>query len=465
MTPVTTFAGKKVALFGLGGSGLATMQALVAGGADVTVWDDNESARAKALANGAAVEDLRIADWVEFCCLVLAPGVPLTHPKPHWTVEKAQDAGIEIIGDIELFCRERAARAPKSPFIAITGTNGKSTTTALTAHILRSAGMDVQIGGNFGPPILSLEPPDDSRFHVIECSSFQIDLAPSINPTVGILINLSPDHIDRHGTMENYAASKKRLVNGAEIALIGVDDELCDKIGRALHDEAHEGRQVFPVSMRRQLDWGISLDGANIRSNVATDATLGDLTGIRTLRGLHNAQNAAFALGAVSMWAFPAPTLQSGLGSFPGLAHRMEEVGRIDKAIFVNDSKATNADATEKALLSFDDIYWILGGTQKEGGIESLEPLFPKIRKAFLIGASAEDFARTLDGKVPYALCGTLEVAVTAAAADALESDAVEPVVLLSPACASYDQFPNFEVRGASFRDLVKALVAKYQLP
>ncbi len=465
MTPVTTFAGKKVALFGLGGSGLATTRALVQGGAEVTAWDDNENARAKALASGAAVEDLRIADWSEFSALVLAPGVPLTHPKPHWTVEKAQEAGIEIIGDIELFCRERAARAPKSPFIAITGTNGKSTTTALTAHILRNAGMDVQIGGNFGPPILSLEPPDDDRFHVIECSSFQIDLTPSINPTVGILINLSPDHIDRHGTMDNYAASKTRLARGAEIAFVAVDDELSDRIGRTLFENADGGRRVFPVSVQRKLDWGISLDGANIRSNVGSDVVLGDLTGIRTLRGLHNAQNAAFALGAVSMWSFSPDTLQSGLGSFPGLAHRMEEVGRIDKAVFINDSKATNADAAEKALLSFDDIYWILGGTPKEGGIESLEHLFPKIRKAFLIGASAEDFARTLDGKVPYALCGTLEVAVTAAAADALESDAVEPVVLLSPACASYDQFPNFEVRGASFRDLVKALVAKYQLP
>ncbi len=465
MTPVSTFSGKKVALVGLGGSGLATAQALAEGGAIVTVWDDKEASRAKAVTIGVTVEDLRDADWSEFSALVLAPGIPLTHPTPHWSVEKAKDAGIEIIGDIELFCRERAARAPHAPFIAITGTNGKSTTTALIAHILRDAGMDVQLGGNIGTPILSLEPPSDERFHVIECSSFQIDLTPSINPTVGILINLSADHLDRHGTMENYAASKERLVRQSDIAFVGVDDRMSSDIGRRLNEVLSDKRHVFPVSVKRALERGVYLDGTRIVSNAGAEQTVGDIAGIRTLRGAHNAQNAVFAAAAVSMWTFPASAIQSGLSSFPGLAHRMEEVGRIDKAIFINDSKATNADATEKALLSFDDIYWILGGTQKEGGIASLEPLFGKIRKAYLIGASAEDFAKTLEGKAPYALCGTLEVAVTAAAADALESDLREPAVLLSPACASYDQYTNFEVRGDSFRDLVKALVAKYHLP
>ncbi len=466
MTPVTSFAGQKVALFGLGGSGLATAQALVLGGADVTAWDDNEAARAKASASGVRLADLRSEDWGEFAALVLAPGVPLTHPAPHWSAAKAIAAGVEVIGDIELFCRERAKLAPHAPFIAITGTNGKSTTTALTAHILRSAGMDVQLGGNIGTPILALEPPADHRFHVIECSSFQIDLAPSLNPTVGVLINLSPDHLDRHGTMENYADSKKRLVRQADVAFIGVDDPLCFAIGKELDGDS-KGRAekfVFPVSVRRDLRAGVWLDGTLIRSRTGADRILADLEGVKTLRGAHNAQNAAFATAAVSVWAFGDDVIQKGLSSFPGLAHRMEEVGRIDKAIFVNDSKATNADAAEKALLSFPDIYWILGGKPKEGGIEPLAPLFPKIRKAYLIGASAEDFARTLGDRVPHALCGTLEVAVTAAAADALESDAVEPVVLLSPACASYDQFPNFEVRGDAFRDLVKALVVKYQL-
>ena len=463
MTPVTSFAGRKVALFGLGGSGLATAQALVLGGAEVTAWDDSEAARAKASSTGVRLADLRDEDWSEFASLILAPGVPLTHPAPHWSALRASAAGVEIIGDIELFCRERAKIAPKSPFIAITGTNGKSTTTALTAHILRSAGMDVQIGGNFGTPILALEPPAEHRFHVIECSSFQIDITPSIDPTVGILINLSPDHIDRHGTMENYAASKERLVRQSEIAFIGVDDTFCYDIGKRLASTADD-RIVVPVSVKYILSTGIHLDGTRIRSRTGKDRTLADLQGVRTLRGAHNAQNAAFATAAVAVWDFPESEIQKCVSTFPGLAHRMEEVGRIDKAIFVNDSKATNADATEKALLSFEDIYWILGGKPKEGGIEPLRPLFLRVAKAYLIGAASDAFAATLEGAVPHALCGTLEVAVTAAAADALESDAKEPVVLLSPACASYDQYPNFEVRGDAFRDLVKALVAKYQL-
>ena len=218
MIPVSTFAGRRVALFGLGGSGLATARALIAGGAEVAAWDDGEASRAKA---DVALTDLAEADWSHFDALILAPGVPLTHPKPHWTVERAHAAGVEVIGDIELFARERAARAPDAPLIAITGTNGKSTTTAVIAHILRAAGRDVQLGGNIGVPVLDLEPPAQGRVHVLECSTFQIDLAPSLRSSVGLLINLTPDHLDRHGAMENYAAIKERLVAASDTALVG----------------------------------------------------------------------------------------------------------------------------------------------------------------------------------------------------------------------------------------------------
>ena len=224
MTPVTHAAGRSVALFGLGGSGIVTAQALAAGGAHVVCWDDTASSRDKALAAGLAVQDLATADWSRFDALVLAPGVPLTHPRPHWSVPMAKEAGVEVIGDIELFCRERAALAPASPFIAITGTNGKSTTTALVAHLLAEAGRDVQMGGNIGTAILALEPPAAARVHVVECSSFQIDLAPSLAPTAGILLNVTPDHLDRHGTMENYAGIKERLVAAAGTPVVGVDD-------------------------------------------------------------------------------------------------------------------------------------------------------------------------------------------------------------------------------------------------
>jgi UDP-N-acetylmuramoylalanine--D-glutamate ligase len=463
MTPVETFSGRSVALFGLGGSGIATARALMAGGAKATVWDDGEAGRVKARALGLDVEDLAAADWARFDALILSPGVPLTHPAPHWTVERARSSGIEVIGDIELFCREREARAGGAPFIAVTGTNGKSTTTALIAHILREAGRDVQLGGNIGTPILALEPPSEERIHVIECSSFQIDLAPSLAPTVGILVNLTPDHLDRHGTMENYAAIKERLVAAAEIALVGVDDPWCHAIGARLTQAASPEQRVVPVSASRSLDWGFFVEGDRILLREAEHAPeevemIGRLTGARALRGAHNAQNAAFAAAAAWECGLEDEEIAAGLVSFPGLPHRMEEVGRIGRVVFVNDSKATNADATEKALASFNDIYWIAGGRAKEGGIEPLRSHFTRIRKAYLIGEAADGFASALRGAAPFELCGTLDVAADRAAKDAAKDSAPEPVVLLSPACASYDQFTNFEARGDAFRDLVRAI-------
>lgn len=465
MTPVTTFAGKRVALFGLGGSGLSTALALIAGGARVSAWDDSEKGRAKAAERGVDIVDLRAADWSQFDALVLTPGAPLTHPEPHWSAQAARAAGVEIIGDVELFCRERAALAAGAPLIAITGTNGKSTTTALIAHILAQAGRDVQLGGNIGVPVLDLEPPSEERIHVIECSSFQIDLAPSLAPTVGVLINLTADHIDRHGTMENYAAVKERLVAAAEVALIGVDDDWCHAIGARLAAAARENQRVVPVSAARPLDWGFYVDGGAIylreEGRPLEEAELiASLKGARALRGAHNAQNAAFAAAAAWECGLNNDEIAEGLRSFPGLAHRMEEVDRIGRIVFVNDSKATNADAAEKALLSYDDIYWIIGGKSKEGGIESLRPLFSRIRKAYLIGAASDDFARTLEGVRPYERCETLDVATVRAALDALADQAPAPVVLLSPACASYDQFANFEARGDAFRALVHGLPA-----
>ncbi len=243
MIPVTTFTGKKVALFGLGGSGLASASALLAGGADVVAFDDNVTSVTKANAAGIPTADLHGIDWSRIAALVLTPGVPLTHPAPHWTVQLAHKAGVEVIGDIELFCRQRRALAPDAPFVAITGTNGKSTTTALIAHLAASAGMDAQLGGNIGTAILSLAPPQAGRVHVIECSSYQIDLAPSLDPSVGVLINLSEDHLDRHGTMEHYAAVKARLVAGVQpngTAIVGVDDEWC----RAIADDLARRRQA-----------------------------------------------------------------------------------------------------------------------------------------------------------------------------------------------------------------------------
>ncbi|MDQ4135185.1 MAG: UDP-N-acetylmuramoyl-L-alanine--D-glutamate ligase [Pseudomonadota bacterium] len=456
MTPITTFAGRTVALFGLGGSGLATALALQAGGARVVACDDSADSMARARDKGIDTGDLKTADWSRFAALVLSPGVPLTHPEPHWSAKLARQAGVEIIGDIELFCRERDRIAPGAPFIAVTGTNGKSTTTALIAHILREAGRDVQMGGNIGTAILSLQPPAADRFHVIEMSSFQIDLTPSLRPSVGVLLNVSPDHLDRHGTMENYAAIKERLAARAERAVIGVDDDWCRA---AAERRAQDRGDLVRIGLTSRREGTLYAEDGRLISNFdRVRSTVADLRGIRSLRGDHNAQNAAAAAAAAPLCGLSDDEIQRGMRSFPGLPHRMEEVGRRQRVIFINDSKATNADSTEKALASFEHIFWILGGKSKEGGIEPLRGYFPRIEKAYLIGAATEEFAATLDGQVPFERCGTLDRAVAQAAEDALASRAAEPVVLLSPACASYDQYRNFEIRGDHFRDLVQAL-------
>jgi UDP-N-acetylmuramoylalanine--D-glutamate ligase len=457
--PITSFAGKKVAVFGLGTSGLASASALFAAGADVVGWDDNEDIVDRATRAGIPTADLRHIDWSRIAALVLAPGVPLTYPAPHWSVGLARAAAVEVIGDVELFCRERRAHAPKAPFVAITGTNGKSTTTALVAHLLRAAGHDIQLGGNIGTAILSLEPPRPGRVHVIECSSYQIDLAPSLDPSIGILLNVTEDHLDRHGTMANYAAVKERLVAGVPqdgTAVVGVDDAWCqaaaDRIERA-------GRRVIRVSVRQPLAYGLYVDAECIlQAEGGATREIAHLGGIGSLRGVHNAQNAACASAAALALGLEPKAIQSGLRSFPGLAHRMEQVGRKGRVLFVNDSKATNADAAARALACFTDIYWIAGGRPKTGGITSLTGFFPRIRKAYLIGEAAAEFAATLAGKVEHEIVEKLDRAVADAARDAETSGAAEPVVLLSPACASFDQFANFEVRGTAFRDLVRHL-------
>ncbi len=436
MTPITAFSGKHVALFGLGGSGRITARALAEGGARVIAFDDNPETVEAADLDGIETADLHTANWSAFDALVLAPGVPLTHPKPHWTVDKARAHDLPIIGDIELFCQERAMIAPGAPFVAITGTNGKSTTTALIAHILRGAGRDVQMGGNIGVPVLALDPPAANRVHIVECSSFQIDLAPTLNPGIGILLNVSPDHLDRHGTMEHYGSIKKRLVAGADHAIVGIDDVWC----RSAADEIEKAG----VKVER-----ISVLGA--RHTI-------DLSGADALRGDHNLQNALAASHACRALGLSDDEITQGLNTFDGLEHRMQIVARRGRVLFVNDSKATNVNAAAKALSSFRTIHWIAGGLAKEGGIASLSPLLSRVAKAYLIGEAAPAFAATLGERVPFEISATMDVAVRRAAADAVASDADEPVVLLAPAAASFDQYANFEKRGAAFIEAVNML-------
>ncbi len=447
-----SFAHQDTGVFGLARSGLASVRALKAGGARVYAWDDRESARVVAEAEGAVVLPWRDWPWAKLKALILSPGVPLTHPKPHDIVARAQ--GIEIIGDVELFAREIKGRAP---VIAITGTNGKSTTTALTGHLLNACGFDAQIGGNIGKSVLELGAPGPKTVYVLEVSSYQIDLSPGLKPDVGVLTNVSPDHIDRHGSLEAYAAVKARMIQQSANCVIGIDDAQTASVFTKL---SASGKSALAVSVGKVLGRGVFvLDGVLYDSQGGRANRIADLKEAAHLPGTHNWQNAALAYAATKPYAKDARAVASALMDFPGLAHRIEDVGRIGRVRFVNDSKATNADAAERALVCFPDIYWIAGGRAKEGGIESLARHFPRIRKAYLIGEAAKDFARTL-GEVPFEISGTLENAVAAASTDAQRSQAAAPVVLLSPACASFDQFRDFEQRGDAFR----AAVAKLSL-
>ncbi|GJM03967.1 MAG: UDP-N-acetylmuramoylalanine--D-glutamate ligase [Rhodomicrobium sp.] len=505
MIPITAYESKRVAVFGLGISGFSAAAALTAGGAAVIVYDDTEARLNEAVAKGFVVSDLKTADWSQIDALVLSPGVPLTHPKPHWVVEKARAAFVPVIGDTELFFSEyllhnteantaeantgdsdvSPSKTQADQVIVITGTNGKSTTTALTTHILQEAGERAVMGGNIGFGVLDMPQFGEGHIYVLELSSYQIDLTPSLKPTAAGLLNISPDHIDRHGTVENYAAVKARIfdqlsggVNGGDelpsgLGVLSVDDSYCRMIA---HDMPPGGRFQF-VSSEAGIAEGavISEQGFQlIEGGVATREF--DLTMARSLRGRHNAQNAAFAFLLARAVTENHEGLVAGLLSFPGLAHRMQEVGSLfvgdRRVLFINDSKATNAEASQQALKSFDDIYWIAGGRAKEGGIESLIPHLGAVRQVFLIGEAAEMFAETLDeAGIAYEICGEMDTAVTAAlraavsadissemVADGFETPVNEVAVLLSPAAASFDQYPNFEVRGGAFSEIVSKI-------
>jgi UDP-N-acetylmuramoylalanine--D-glutamate ligase len=456
--PVRGFEGRKVAVFGLGRSGLTAARALKAGGAEPVLWDENAASREAAFAEHFPLEDLRIADWSSFAALVLAPGVPLTHPAPHWTVEMARAAGVEVIGDIELFARTvNAAPEHKRPkVVAITGTNGKSTTTALIGHVLTAAGRDARIGGNIGVGVLGLDDMHGGAVYVLEVSSYQLDLTSSLKPDVSILLNVTPDHLDRHGGMDGYVKAKRRVLlnqGKGDTAVIGVDDaygqQICTEITAA------NRRTIIPISAKTAIGRGVyALQGLLYDATGDRVLEVCDLERVPSLPGRHNAQNAAAAYAAVRALGVSLEDAATGLSTFPGLAHRMETIAVVDGVRFVNDSKATNADAARQAMSSYPKFYWIAGGRPKAGGIDGLKDLFPRIAKAYLVGEAAEDFAGTLGDAAPHVISRTIEAATTAAFADA--HAAGEPaIVLLSPACASFDQFPDFEVRGDAFRAAV----------
>ena len=454
MIVADSFANRRVAVFGLARTGISAARALMAGGATVLAFDDKPAAREAAAAEGVTLADLRTADWSDIAALVLAPGVPFTHPEPHDVVKLAKAAGVPVVGDMELFARS-SQRLPGTRVVMITGTNGKSTTTALTAHLLAAAGVPVAVGGNLGTAVLDLDPLPVGGVYVFEVSSYQIDLIDTLVPDVGVLLNITPDHLDRHGGMDGYVAVKERLFRDQradQAAIVGVDDDHCAAIAERI---AAKGGRLVPLAVGRALDRGVSAVAGTLHEN---GVAVFDLASLSRLPGAHNWQNVGAAFAVLRALGLSRDAALTGLASFPGLAHRMELVAEKGGVRFVNDSKATNADAAAKALAAYDRIYWIAGGKPKAGGITTLGDYWPRIARAYLIGEAAADFAQTLSGHVPATIVGTLDAAVRAAAADAANDTGAAPVVLLSPACASFDQFTSFEARGDHFRDLVAAL-------
>lgn len=454
MIPVTSRSSQHLAVFGLGGSGRATAHALLAGGATVTAWDDNADSRTEAANENIPLADLTTSDWAGISALVLSPGIPLTHPAPHPVVLCARGAGRPVIGDIELL----AENCDSAVLIGITGTNGKSTTSALIHHVLKDFGVAVQIGGNFGPPALGLTPTGPQDTVVLELSSYQLDLTQSATFDIAVLLNVTPDHLDRHGDMAGYVAAKKRIFRTgdgrqSQIAVIGIDDPH----GKAIRDELSGSAawQVTPISVLHPLETGVWVIDGILHDSDGNTCPIGH---IETLRGRHNWQNAAASWAIARARGLSPDRIAAAFETYPGLPHRLETVAEIAGIRYVNDSKATNGEAAARALSSFSDIYWIAGGVAKEDGLDPAMPYLENVCHAFLIGEAAGAFESVLTGRVPVTRSGDLETALRDAGARAIADRTTAPVVLLSPACASFDQFPNFTVRGDRFRDLVNGL-------
>ncbi|MDQ2065022.1 UDP-N-acetylmuramoyl-L-alanine--D-glutamate ligase [Xinfangfangia sp. CPCC 101601] len=466
MIPVIGYKGAKVAVLGLGRSGLATAKALRAGGAEPLLWDDSAEARAAAEAEGLSLTDLtRNAAFEGVAALITSPGIPHLYPHAHPVIARALELGVPVDNDIGLFFQSWARpewdnfeTPPRA--VAVTGSNGKSTTTALIHHILQAAGKPSQMAGNIGKGVLSIDPPEDGEVVVLELSSYQTELARALTPDVAVFTNLSPDHLDRHNGPGGYFAAKRRLFaeGGPDRAVIGVDEIE----GRFLAGQMAQGPsddRVIRISSGQKLEgfgWSVfARKGFLAEWRKGKQVASIDLRSIKGLPGAHNHQNACAAYAATRALGLAPKLIEEALHSFAGLPHRSQLVGEKAGVRFINDSKATNVDSAAKALQAFPKIRWIAGGMGKEGGIAALAPHLGSVVKAYLIGHSAPDFALQL-GQTPYEICETMERATARAAEDAQ----VGEVVLLAPAAASFDQYPNFEKRGEDFTARVAALLA-----
>lgn len=452
--PFTPFLGARIAVVGLGRAGLPAALRLLEWGAEVEAWDDGEAQRRAGEAAGLTLRDPAQGRF-RADALLLSPGIAHVLPRAHAAAEAARAAGAPILCDVEFLYRAVLAAQSRARFVGVTGTNGKSTTTALIHHILTGAGRDAQVGGNLGPPALSLNILGSEGVYTLEMSSYMLERIATLRFNVAVMLNLSPDHLDRHGDMAGYAAAKARIFarqQREDVAVLGQDDAMTVAMAAGI------AARVVPVSGTAAQPGGVWAEGAMLRDDAGPIIDLRDAT---ALPGSHNAQNAAAAAAACHALSVARAEIAAGIASFGGLPHRLERVAEARGVVFVNDSKATNADSAARALAAYDRIVWIAGGEAKEGGIESLAPFFPRIARAFLIGRDAPMLARTLAAHgVAHDVAGTLDAAVPAAAAAAFSGTA--PVVLLSPACASWDQFSGFDARGDRFRDLARAIAASH---
>ncbi|MBL4627882.1 MAG: UDP-N-acetylmuramoyl-L-alanine--D-glutamate ligase [Roseicyclus sp.] len=461
MIPVIGFEGQRVLVLGLGRSGLAAAVSLQAGGAEVLCWDDGEAGRARAGAAGFVVHD-PLRDGLDgVACLVASPGIPHLYPAPHPAIAAAHMAGVAVDNDVGLFFRslgqgDWAFHDTPPRVVAVTGSNGKSTTSALIAHILEEGGVPVQLAGNIGRGVLDIEPPVDGEVVVLELSSYQIELARSLTPDIAVFTNLSPDHLDRHGGLGGYFAAKRRLFSegGPERAVIGVDEMEGQYLAGQVAEAPGDGRLIRVASGKLSgPGWDISTrKGWLSEFRKGRQAASIDLRKVPGLPGAHNHQNAACAYGVCRALGLPPRVVEAAFATFEGLPHRSQRVAEIGGVFYVNDSKATNVGAAVKALSAFKRIRWICGGLEKDGGMEALASATGAVVKAYVIGREAEAFALHLGG-VEAEVCGDMATAVARAAAEAEAGD----TVLLAPAAASFDQYDSFETRGADFIAQVEA--------
>ena len=458
MISVTAYSGKTVAIMGLGKSGLSAAEALAAGGAQVWAWDDSADNRNTATQSGVTPIDIYQEDWDDVETLVLSPGIPDMFPAPHPIAEKARENGCEIICDVDLLARSNS----EAYFVGITGSNGKSTTTALIGHMLSHAGLEAAVGGNIGEPVLRLDALGDTGTYVLELSSYQLERVPRLQLNVAVLLNMSPDHLDRHGGMPSYVAAKKtifeRVVPGGK-AIIGMDDQVCRGISLELMvNSALSIQNIIPISANGRVPGGVYIDGTILVDDLENRQTpVADLAKMANLPGRHNWQNAAAACAAARMAGVQEADISEALSTFSGLPHR-QEIVRVNGGVrYINDSKATNSEAAAKALASYENIFWIAGGQFKEESLDVLAGALSTVRHAYLIGDAQDKLADGLDGKVLLTRSGDLKTAVHQAS-QAARAWGAPAEVLLSPACASLDQFVNFEARGEVFRELVETL-------